>query len=195
MSLILKLSGVCSEGHFTVFQKIKWCRAKNIGSGARTILLIVELTETELLLSFTGDDVTLIVRFERCWGRGQRATRGGSLTETELLLSSTTDDITLIMRMERRWDRGQRARRRRTAENIRRQRTLAIRLRPFESEPYCSPLQMPFFSVLKLSPYRAVAFSGPHCSLFGHISFGRSFSFQFVPQLVGSEKGRKLTPQ
>lgn len=27
---------------------------------------IVELTETELLLSFTGDDVTLIVRFERC---------------------------------------------------------------------------------------------------------------------------------
>ena len=28
MSLILKFSGVCSEGHFTVFQKIKWCRAK-----------------------------------------------------------------------------------------------------------------------------------------------------------------------
>ena len=27
-----------------------------------------------------------------------------------------------------------------------------------------------------------------------HIPFGRSFSFQFAPQLVGSEKGRKLTP-
>ena len=27
-----------------------------------------------------------------------------------------------------------------------------------------------------------------------HIPFGRSFSFQFVPQLVGSEKGLKLTP-
>lgn len=27
----------------------------------------------------------------------------------------------------------------------------------------------------------------------GHIPFGRSFSFQFAPQLVGSEKGRKLT--
>jgi len=28
----------------------------------------------------------------------------------------------------------------------------------------------------------------------GHIPFGRSFSFQFAPQLVVSEKGRKLTP-
>lgn len=27
-----------------------------------------------------------------------------------------------------------------------------------------------------------------------HIPFGRSFSFQFAPQLVGSEKGCKLTP-
>ena len=43
MSLILKFSGVCSEGHFTVFQKIKWCRAKNIGSVAWTILSISAL--------------------------------------------------------------------------------------------------------------------------------------------------------
>ena len=31
-------------------------------------------------------------------------------------------------------------------------------------------------------------------SSLSHIPFGRSFSFQFAPQLVVSEKGRKLTP-
>lgn len=43
------------------------------------------------------------------------------------------------------------------------------------------------------SPKSLLTFRGPRLSQ-SHIPFGRSFSFQFAPQLVGSEKGCKLTP-
>ena len=36
------LLDVCSEGHFTVFQKIKWCRAKNIGCIAYGLLMYID---------------------------------------------------------------------------------------------------------------------------------------------------------
>ena len=51
-----------------------------------------------------------------------------------------------------------------------------------------------FAPLLLLSPKSHTTFWGPHCSSLSHIPFGRSFSFQFAPQLVVSEKGRKLTP-
>lgn len=51
-----------------------------------------------------------------------------------------------------------------------------------------------FAPLLLLSPKSLMTFRGPRCSSLSHISFGRSFSFQFASQLVGSEKGCKLTP-
>lgn len=51
-----------------------------------------------------------------------------------------------------------------------------------------------FAPLLLLSPKSHTTFWGPHCSSLSHIPFGRSFSFQFAPQLVVSEKDRKLTP-
>ena len=47
------------------------------------------------------------------------------------------------------------------------------------------------FSIPASESHRSVA---KLISSLSHIPFGRSFGFQFVPQLVGSEKGLKLTP-
>ena len=47
------------------------------------------------------------------------------------------------------------------------------------------------FSIPAPESHRSVA---KLISSLSHIPFGRSFSFQFAPQLVGSEKGLKLTP-
>ena len=44
-----------------------------------------------------------------------------------------------------------------------------------------------------ISPQRCLAHSLPERFSQGHIPFGRSFSFQFAPQLVGSEKAHLLT--
>ena len=51
-----------------------------------------------------------------------------------------------------------------------------------------------FAPLLLLSPKSHTTFWGPHCSSLSHIPFGRLFSFRLTPQLVVSEKGRKLTP-
>ena len=51
-----------------------------------------------------------------------------------------------------------------------------------------------FAPLLLLSPKSYTTFWGPHCSSLSHILFVRSFSFQVAPQLVGSERGCKLTP-
>lgn len=59
----------------------------------------------------------------------------------------------------------------------------------------CRFLRMSFFYPCPgISPQRCLAHSLLERSSQGHIPFGRSFSFQFAPQLVVSEKGRKLTP-
>ena len=59
----------------------------------------------------------------------------------------------------------------------------------------CRFLRMSFFySCPGISPQRCLACSPSESSSQGHIPFGRSFSFQLAPQLVVSEKGRKLTP-
>ena len=58
----------------------------------------------------------------------------------------------------------------------------------------CRFLRMSFFCACPgISPQRCSAPPSGR-SWQNHIPFGRSFSFQFAPQLVGSEKGRKLTP-
>lgn len=47
------------------------------------------------------------------------------------------------------------------------------------------------FSIPAPESHRSVA---KLISSLSHIPFGRSFSFQFAPQLVGSEKAHLLTP-
>ena len=56
-----------------------------------------------------------------------------------------------------------------------------------------SPRMSFFYPCPGISPQRCSAPPSGR-SWQNHIPFGRSFSFQFAPQLVGSEKGRKLTP-
>ena len=59
----------------------------------------------------------------------------------------------------------------------------------------CRFLRMSFFCACPgISPQRCLAHSLPERFSQGHIPFGRSFSFQFAPQLVGSEKAHLLTP-
>ena len=58
----------------------------------------------------------------------------------------------------------------------------------------CRFLRMSFFCACPgISPQRCLAHSLPERFSQGHIPFGRSFSFQFAPQLVGSEKAHLLT--
>ena len=72
--------------------------------------------------------------------------------------------------------------------------SLSLWTAPYVYRLLCRFLRMSFFYPCPgVSPQRCLAHSLSERFSQGHIPFGRLFSFQFAPQLVSSEKGRKLT--
>ena len=72
--------------------------------------------------------------------------------------------------------------------------SLSLWTAPYVYSLLCRFPRMSFFYPCSgVSPQRCLAHSLSERFSQSHIPFGRLFSFQFAPQLVGSEKGRKLT--